>query len=75
MSKQINTRMGLKYPRDYDIDTILEANPNVVSYLILKLSVIIQMLLLNLLMNTTKIMYHLKRVTVDYTGATDFHST
>jgi len=29
-SKQINTRMGLKYPRDYDIDTILEANPNVV---------------------------------------------
>ena len=28
--KQINTRMGLKYPRDYDIDTILSANPNVV---------------------------------------------
>ena len=28
--KQINTRMGLKYPRDYDIDTILQANPDVV---------------------------------------------
>ena len=28
--KQVNTRMGLKYPRDYDIDTILQANPKVI---------------------------------------------